>query len=290
MEKITIENLLTTLFKYGFDKVDQILYAQVLNELSLENAKTKDFDFDLTVSVSKAITKDGSSYKLNNNRDIAIWFAYHTSEKLLEYFKEIDFEKLVIKKLEALGYNSEDYVLGNVQIDPTLFSQKEMGIINEMIARKRNAINAQIAEEDRIASTRENMMNSEDYIDWLISYAKVNNGEIFFSKEKDEDLNIGEKAYEKIKDLPIFYELIRQYSVCFERGNIAYSIIKHKDEIIHIGKYGDSSEEYFLNIASQVDEKGIPKVGHNMTYTNYSDVVNKYKKQNHPEKSIGTKE
>ena len=286
MEKITIENLLTTLFKYGFDKVDQILYAQVLNELSLENAKTKDFDFDLTVSVSKAITKDGSSYKLNNNRNIAIWFAYHTSEKLLEYFKEIDFEKLVIKKLEALGYNSEDYVLGNVQIDPTLFSQKEMGIINEMIARKRNAINAQIAEEDRIASTREEMMTSNDYVEWLIAFAKVNNSSIYYSKTEEEKENT--IARRKLKDLPIFYELISNYVRPTTNSNLCYYALKYNGEVFHIGKFADSEETYYVSVPSSVDEKGIPKIGYGMGCTEYSTIIEKYMKQNHPEKTIGT--
>lgn len=47
MEKITTEVLLTTLFEYGFDKVDPVLFTLVLGKASIDDAKKKNLILDL---------------------------------------------------------------------------------------------------------------------------------------------------------------------------------------------------------------------------------------------------
>ena len=122
MEKITTETILTTLFRYGFEQVDPVLYSLVLENIAIYNAKKQEFDISLDVQISKAIIKEGQMYRLNDTEiDKKLWYDYHYSEKLYKYFDNINFEEIVFKKVKA--YKKE--------VTKATFSQKEIEIIKD---------------------------------------------------------------------------------------------------------------------------------------------------------------
>lgn len=277
MEKITTEDFLTTLIKYGFDKVDPVLYAQVLRKVVLENAK--EYDFDLTVSVSKAITKEGSMYRLSDKLDKDLWFKNHTNEKLLESFNNIDFEDLVFKKLAAFGCKRDDCILGTVEIDKSLFSDKELDIINSVISKKQQELDDKIAEEKRISEVRENMITSPEYIDWLIDFTDRNNGSFEERDFKDND-SLSKEDRERLNDINIFYDLIKEYVDIMDRSNYHFFAIKHNEEVFHIGRLKDSDGTHFVIHISRTDERGNIKVGYDFGATDYKEIIKMYKKYN----------
>ena len=113
MEKITIEIFLTTLFKFGFDRVDPILLTYMLSKTTIDNINKKEFDFQLDIPMRKTITKEkGPVYRLSDEIDKEEWFEYHTNEKLLEYFKTLNIEEIVSMKLDVYGYKKDDYIFG----------------------------------------------------------------------------------------------------------------------------------------------------------------------------------
>lgn len=286
MEKITIEIFLTTLFKFGFDRVDPVLLTYMLSKTTIDNINKKEFDFQLDIQMSKAITKEeGPVYRLSDEINKEKWFKYHTSEKLLEYFKTLNIEEIVSMKLDAYGYKKDDYIFGRKKIVENKFSEKELDIATSIFERTNEAINKAIEEEERIRTTREEMMTSNHYVEWLIAFAKANNSSIYYSKKEDQE---NTKAREKINDLPIFYELISNYVMSTTNNNLCYYALKYNGEVFHIGKFADPEETYYVSVPSSVDEKGIPKIGYGMGCTEYSTIIEKYMKQNHPEKTKGT--
>lgn len=286
MEKITTEIFLTTLFKFGFDKVDPVLLTYMLSKTTIDNINKKEFDFQLDIQMSKAITKEeGPVYRLSDEINKEKWFKYHTSEKLLEYFKTLNIEEIVSMKLDVYGYKKDDYIFGRKKIVENKFSEKELDIATSIFERTNEAINKAIEEEKRISATREEMMTSNHYVEWLIAFAKVNNSSIYYSKKEEQE---NTPAREKINDLPIFYELISNYVMPTTNNNLCYCALKYNGEVFHIGKFSDPEETYYVSVPSSVDEKGIPKIGYGMGCTEYSTIIEKYKKQNHPEKTKGT--
>lgn len=286
MEKITTEIFLTTLFKFGFDRVDPILLTYMLSKTTIDNINKKEFDFQLDIQMSKAITKEkGPVYRLSDEINKEKWFKYHTSEKLLEYFKTLNIEEIVSMKLDVYGYKKDDYIFGRKKIVENQFSEKELDIATSIFERTNEAINKAIEEEERIRATREEMMTSNDYVEWLIAFTKVNNSSIYYSKTEDQE---NTKTREKINDLPIFYELISNYVMPTTNNNLCYYALKYNGEVFHVGKFADPEETYYVSVPSPVDEKGIPKIGYGMGCTEYSTIIEKYMKQNHPEKTIGT--
>ena len=288
MEKITTEIFLTTLFKFGFDRVDPILLTYMLSKTTIDNINKKEFDFQLDIPMSKAITKEkGPVYRLSDEINKEKRFKYHTSEKLLEYFKTLNIEEIVSMKLDVYGYKKDDYIFGRKKIVENQFSEKELDIATSIFERTNEAINKAIEEEERISATREEMMTSNDYVEWLIAFAKVNNSSIYYSKTEEQE---NTRAREKINDLPIFYELISNYAMPTTNNNLCYYALKYNGEVFHVGKFADPEETYYVSVPSSVDEKGIPKIGYGMGCVEYSTIIEKYMKQNHPEKTIGTME
>ncbi len=57
MEKITTETLLATLFKYGFDKIDSVLYVLVSGKISIDNQENDLFDLRYDETLSPAFEK-----------------------------------------------------------------------------------------------------------------------------------------------------------------------------------------------------------------------------------------
>ena len=140
MEKINTEILVSALFAIGFNKVDSILYTYTLAQLSLDNQNLKLFEFKdekLSQIFSKYVDYDGVSFVLKTGINIDTMVSYNEKKyyplkqmlkinrKLVEYLSNLDFRKIILKKIEALSIDRvEDLEL--------LFSDKEKEIIYKM--------------------------------------------------------------------------------------------------------------------------------------------------------------
>ena len=140
MEKINTEILVSSLFTIGFDKVDALLYTYTLGQLSIDNNKLQLFEFEeseISQKFNEYVDYNGIIFKLKDditldtnvspteNHTWPLGKALHTNKKLVEYLSELDFRKIIIKKIESLGVDRIDsYDL--------LFSAKEKEIMHRM--------------------------------------------------------------------------------------------------------------------------------------------------------------
>ena len=143
MEKITTETLLATLFKYGFDKVDPVLYVLVSGKISVDNQENNLFDLRYDETLSPAFEKLFISknliYRINDKHEKTMriegtivevsyeeyferYMKHYSNEKLYEYLSNLDFKEIIKKKLDAYGIDVSD-------MDKPFISKKEKEII-----------------------------------------------------------------------------------------------------------------------------------------------------------------
>ena len=294
MEKITTEVLLTTLFEYGFDKVDPVLFTLILGKTAMDDAQKHEFDFAFDIPYTKAIKKeyqgrietcepftiDGVVYKLNDEINKDLWFRYHSNEKLLNYLYSLDIGKIITKKLEAYGYNKNK--LAVEKIDESLFSQKELEIIDLMINKNKKLLFGITDEITKKREIMQEMISSNEYIDWLFEYTETHNNSFYDDDYVYGPERISDKDKKNIKKLPIFFELVSEYAEQYQCNDGYFCKIKYNDEVIHVGALHGTEVIHFASIASKVDEHGKPKFGYDMGATEYSEIIEKYKKYNKP--------
>ena len=140
MEIINTEIVVSSLLSAGFDQVDALLYTFVLGQLSLDNRELQMFEFsdnELSALFNQFVDyngiifrlKDGFSLKTNvspvDGKVLPLEKALHTSKKLIDYFSQLDYKRIVLKKISTLYDDGVD----NVEM---FFSEKEKSIIHEM--------------------------------------------------------------------------------------------------------------------------------------------------------------
>ena len=140
MEKINTEILVSSLFAIGFDKVDALLYTYTLGKLSIDNQQLQLFEFEDEEThqiFNKYVDYDGIIFKLKNGITLDTMASYNdekfyplrkmlnTNSRLIEYLSGLDFRKIVIKKIEALGVDRLDSF-------DLLFSNREKEIMYKM--------------------------------------------------------------------------------------------------------------------------------------------------------------
>lgn len=140
MEKINTEILVSSLFIVGFDKVDNLLFTYTLGQLSIDNHELQLFEFEDSETSSKFneyVDYDGTVFKLKDGvtlktnvshvsgHEWPLKRALHSNRKLIEYLLKLDFKKIIYRKIETLG-------IDKINSFPSLFSDKEKEIINEM--------------------------------------------------------------------------------------------------------------------------------------------------------------
>ena len=138
MEKINAEILVSSLFTIGFDKVEAVLLAYTLGQLSIDNQQLQLFEFEdseIHKIFNKYVDYDGIVFKLKDGITLDTMVTYNnetfyplrkmlnTNKKLIEYLSQLDFSEIVLKKAEAYGIQSA----GN--IESSLFSEKEKDIL-----------------------------------------------------------------------------------------------------------------------------------------------------------------
>lgn len=128
MEEINAEILLTTMFKYGFDRIDPILFTYTLGKVfSNDEGITLEFPMDDPISASflSHVTKEGEVYKLKEPQEnMERWYRQHSNDTLYNYLDTLDFKRIIQMKVEKLNIKNEESLINN-----PLFSQKEISIL-----------------------------------------------------------------------------------------------------------------------------------------------------------------
>lgn len=140
MEKINTEILVSSLFIIGFDKVDALLYTYTLGQLSIDNSKLQMFEFEeseISQKFNEFIDYDGGVFRLKDgtsletnvsptgNHVCPLKKVLHTNKKLIEYLSQLDFRKIIMKKIQSFEVDTID----NFDL---LFSNKEKEIMYKM--------------------------------------------------------------------------------------------------------------------------------------------------------------
>lgn len=280
MEKITTEIFLTTLFEYGFEKVDPVLFTYTLGKACIDDANKHEFDFRFDLPLTKSIVRDGIMYKLSDEVDKDLWFHYHSNEKLLKYLTSLNFEEIITKKLEGYGYNKMNCILGTEKVDENLFSQKELEMIDLIANKNKKALFGITDEITKKREIMEEMTSNNDYIDWLLEFT-ITHSNLFYDDDWSfKSDRIGDKDKKNIKKLYIFFELVSEYAEQHQCNDGYFCKIKHNDEVINVGVLHGSEVIHFASIAPKVDEHGRPKQGYDLDATDYSEIVEDYKKYN----------
>lgn len=280
MEKITTEIFLTTLFEYGFDKVDPVLFTLVLGKACIDYATTDKFDFRFDLPLTKSIVRDGIMYKLSDEVNKDLWFHYHSNEELLKYLTSLNFEEILTKKLEGYGYNKMNCILGREKVNEELFSQKELEMIDLISNKNKEALFGITSEIIKKREITEDMVSSNDYIDWLLEFT-ITHSNFFHDDDWDyKSDRIGDKDKKNIKKLYVFYELVSEYAEQHQCNNGFFCKIKYNDEVINVGFMHGQNVVHYASIEPKVDEHGRPKQGYGLDATDYSEIVESYKKYN----------
>ena len=131
MEKINTEIIINSLFAIGFDKVDSLLFTYVLGKLSNDSIALERFEFEERIfseNFNKYVEYSDTFYQLKygySTDDLPLIKVLNTNKSLIQYLKELDFRKIIVRKIIALGIDRiNDYEM--------LFSKKEKEIISNM--------------------------------------------------------------------------------------------------------------------------------------------------------------
>lgn len=114
MEKICSENIISSLFIVGFDKVDSLLFTLLLGYLSQNKDFKEMFEYDdreFSKEFKKYIVNDASSYRLKDGytldttiklEDVNVYVplekALRQNKKLTLYLENMDFTDVIEKK------------------------------------------------------------------------------------------------------------------------------------------------------------------------------------------------
>lgn len=141
MKRINTEILVSSLLVTGFDKVDSCLYTLILGLLGHQNVDMMQFEFvDETFSqtFTDYVDFDGTVFKFRKGfdlntkigpleqRNIPLKDKLHINRDLVNYFQQLDFCPIVLKKVSNLG-GVESI---SEEIYNYLFSDKEKEIID----------------------------------------------------------------------------------------------------------------------------------------------------------------
>ena len=274
MKKINTEELLIVLFRYGFERIDPVLYTLVLEKVVLENAKTQEYEISfeepLGELISDRVEKVNSIYKLKENQvSKELWFKYHSNDRLYKYIESLNFEEIISKKVNTYGPQG---------INNTNFSKKEIDIIIENNIKRNNQQNDIIKKLKQKNETIKEITSNNDYIEWLIEFTKKNNGLIY----DDIDNIIDKDDIENINKISVFFDVIDDYVEQNKISDGYFCKIKYKGEEIHIGVRHGLTVSHFVSLPPKVDELGIPKIGYGVGITDYEEILDNYIKYNKP--------
>lgn len=232
-EKITTEQILTNLFKLGFDRIDPVLYTYVLASLKPINFELSKVD-TISNEFKEYVVMDGPIYVLKKDMNHDLLYRANNNENLYNYLEDLDYAKIIYKKLEIYGLDDFD-------VDPNRFCEKEINIIKECNERI-NAFNKM----DKKYREIEEMKLHTDYINWLIDFTKKQNSERFYDINCVYYSDISEEDKENVKKLCNFIRAIGDYANDTGLPVDYESIkVKYKDIFLEVGEFhGQGTLDY----------------------------------------------
>lgn len=288
MKLITTESILAALFKYGFNRIDQLLYIFTLERIAYITAKDKniviayDADPSTPFSVFCSDPIKEQTYRFNEKYRDKLEYSLNSegTNLALEYINKIDFVEIVEKKMKALGITKDEAQ------NSSYFCEKEKEIIRLEDEKTQKLLNEMMEKQRIRVEEIEKMASSTEYIEWLIEFTEKNNGGFYID---DWDYNSGKISIsdkEKVEKIPLFFELVSEYVEHHPCNGGYFCKIKYNDEALHVGVLeGQGSGDHFVNAVSKTDGMGNPKFGYDVGCTDYQVVMEKYKKYHGIEKT-----
>ncbi len=288
MKLITTESILAALFKYGFNRIDQLLYIFTLERIAYITAKDKniviayDADPSTPFSVFCSDPIKEQTYRFNEKYRDKLEYSLNSegTNLALEYINKIDFVEIVEKKMKALGITKDEAQ------NSSYFCEKEKEIIRLEDEKTQKLLNEMMEKQRIRVEEIEKMASSTEYIEWLIEFTEKNNGGFYID---DWDYNSGKISIsdkEKVEKIPLFFELVSEYVEHHPCNGGYFCKIKYNDEALHVGVLeGQGSGDHFVNAVSKTDGMGNPKFGYDVGCTDYKVVMEKYKKYHGIEKT-----
>ena len=135
MEKINTEIVISSLFLTGFDRVDPVFFVLVLGKIMIDNDyETFCFEEGTFSKTFELFTEyNGVIYKLKDGLSIDTNLGYktlgktlNTNKKLVDYLNSLDFNDIVLKKIDIYEITGID----DEKLD--LFSDKEITILKRI--------------------------------------------------------------------------------------------------------------------------------------------------------------
>ncbi len=294
MEKINTEELISSLFIIGFDKVDLILFTHTLAKLSLDNRKEKNFVFEdnaFSDIFNEYITYDNDTYQVRDdldlntlvmagNKTIPLRKILHTNKKLIAYLSLLDFSEIILKKITILSDK-------NIKDLSNHFCDKEKEIISKIFGinamYQNRAINQAIAYEriyDEEASELDKfdldgsvldkiiMRNEEidkictdfDYINWLKRFVK-RHGDFCFDDWLNEREDLTDDDLVNVSKLGMLYDAIEEYAaekrinaILNGDGNGYSYSIKINDYGFNIGFFAGQGTIFYCENTDDLDD------------------------------------
>ena len=140
MEKINTEMVIASLFNAGFEEVDSVLFTCTLGKIAIDNAGKYIFNNqEISQTFNDYVDFNGTTYKLkegfdinmniskNNNYSKLLSEKLISSKSLIEYFNNIDFNDIVLRKVQLYGVEN---------ISDETFCKKELSILKEIDTKK----------------------------------------------------------------------------------------------------------------------------------------------------------
>jgi len=135
MEKISTEDLISSLLVYGFDKVDNFLYTSVLSKLATDECNYDEIEITgepISKNFKKYVDYDGKAFKLKegftldsmvlneSGYKVTLRNYLSSSRFLNSYLSGFDFHDVISKKMSYLKIDD------TAKLTEEYFSKKEM--------------------------------------------------------------------------------------------------------------------------------------------------------------------
>lgn len=264
-EEISIETFLVTMFKYGFDKIDPALYVLTLEVVGEKGNYC--FNFSQTKPLSKRfkanIEYNGLFYKAKEGKNIEKYLNESYNENLLRALNEVDFEKVIEKKLSI-------YDIDGANIDSFHFSKKELEIRKEQVKRISEAFKEAEEKEEMAKLDRERMEYNDEYITWLVDFMSGRD-EIIVTDMYNHKDKYTKYEFDNIEKLPLFIDAVKD---CSQEDDEMFNTsvkVSHLDTVLLLQEFQGQGTEYYVKKVTNEKEK----VG----AITYKDVLDFYKKR-----------
>lgn len=245
IKEITTEEILTALFKLGFDRIDPVFYTHVLQSIRPIDFKLSKDDL-IGEEFKKHVEMDGPIYVLKKEMNHDSLYREKYNEELTFFLEFIDFETIVYKKLET-------YQLNDSEADKRRFSDREISILKNIQERRKD-----FDEFEKQYKEIQKMKKEEglDYIKWLIDFTARQKDNKFYDVDYNYEEQLNEVDIENINKISYLVRAINDYTyynqVSFDPESIK---LKYHDSFIEIGEIHGQGTVCFSKLIKDEQEK-----------------------------------